>query len=45
VKDSSGKIHTEGSIADTRVDLDQWMKKLPRPWSAAMLTPQITQVI
>jgi transposase len=36
VKDSSGKIHTEGWIAATRLDLDHWMKKLPQPWSAAM---------
>jgi hypothetical protein len=36
VKDSSGRIHTEGSIAATRLDLDHWMKKLPQPWSAAM---------
>ena len=36
VKDSSGKVHAEGSISATRVDLDQWMKKLPQPWSAAM---------
>ncbi|MDP9337862.1 MAG: hypothetical protein M3P45_03225 [Acidobacteriota bacterium] len=35
VKDSRGKIHTEGSIAATRLDLDNWMKKLPQPWSAA----------
>jgi hypothetical protein len=29
VKDSSGKIHTEGSISATGLDLDHWMKKLP----------------
>lgn len=42
VKDSSGKIHTEGSISATRVDLDHWMKKLPQPWSAAMEATMFT---
>jgi hypothetical protein len=28
VKDSSGKIHTEGSISATRLDLDHWMRSL-----------------
>jgi transposase len=42
VKDSSGKLHTEASIAATRVDLDHWMKKLPQPWSAAMEAPMFT---
>jgi transposase len=42
VKDSSGKIHTEGSIAATRLDLDHWMKKLPQPWSAAMEATMFT---
>jgi transposase len=36
VKDSSGKIHSEGSIPAARIDLDLWMKTLPQPWSAAM---------
>jgi transposase len=36
VKDSSGKLHSEGSIPATRFDLDRWMKTLPQPWSAAM---------
>src|ERR1700680_1347660 len=42
VKDSSGKIHIEGSIAATRLDLDHWMKKLPQPWSAAMEATMFT---
>jgi hypothetical protein len=42
VKDSSGKIHTEGSISATRLDLDHWMKKLPQPWSAAMEATMFT---
>jgi transposase len=36
VKDSSGKLHSEGSIPATRFDLDRWMKALLQPWSAAM---------
>ena len=36
VKDGSGKIHSEGSILATRLDLDGWMKTLPQPWTAAM---------
>jgi transposase len=36
VKDSSGKIHLEGSIPATRLDLDLWLNTLPQPWSAAM---------
>jgi transposase len=36
VKDSSGRIHSEGWIAATRYDLDCWMKNLPQPWSVAM---------
>ncbi len=35
VKDSSGKLPSEGSIPATRFDLDRWMKALPQPWSAA----------
>jgi transposase len=42
VKDSSGKIHTEGWIAATRLDLDHWMKKLPQLWSAAMEATMFT---
>ncbi len=36
VKDGSGKVYAEGSLAATRLDLDHWMKTLPQPWSAAM---------
>ena len=35
VKDSSGKLHSEGSIPATRFDLDRWMKTLSQPWSTA----------
>jgi transposase len=36
VKDGSGRIHAQGSIPATRLDLDRWMKTLPQPWTAAM---------
>ena len=42
VKDSGGKVYAEGSIHATRIDLDLWMKTLPRPWSAAMEATMFT---
>src|SRR6266403_4819093 len=36
VKDGSGRIYAAGSIRATRLELDIWMKTLPRPWTAAM---------
>src|SRR5712691_12334357 len=36
VKDGSGRIHAEGTIPATRLNLDMWMKTLPQPWTAAM---------
>src|SRR5947208_16392525 len=36
VKDGSGRIYAAGSIRATRLELDMWMKTLPRPWTAAM---------
>jgi transposase len=42
VKDGSGKIHAEGSIPATRIDLDRWIKALPQPWSAAMEATMFT---
>src|SRR5450432_581435 len=42
VKDSSGKIYSEGSLSATRLDLDHWMKTLPQPWSAAMEATMFT---
>jgi transposase len=42
VKDSSGKIHSEGSIPAARIDLDLWMKTLPQPWNAAMEATMFT---
>src|SRR6202790_2721966 len=42
VKDGSGTIHGEGTIAATRFDLDRWMKALPQPWTAAMEATDFT---
>ena len=42
VKDSSGRIHAEGSISATRPELDHWMRSLPQPWSAAMEATMFT---
>ena len=36
VKDASGRVHQEGKINATRLELDAWMKTLPQPWTAAM---------
>src|SRR5262250_2904960 len=36
VKDGCGKVHSEGAVPATRLDLDLWMKRLPQPWTAAM---------
>ena len=36
VKDGSGRIYAVGSIRATRLELDMWMKTLPRPWTVAM---------
>jgi transposase len=42
VKGSGGKVYAEGSLSATRLDLDVWMKTLPRPWSAAMEATMFT---
>jgi hypothetical protein len=42
VKDGTGRIHAEGTIPATRVDLDRWMKTLPQPWTAAMEATMFT---
>jgi len=42
VKDGGGRIHAEGSLSATRLDLDRWMKALPQPWSAAMEATMFT---
>src|SRR4030081_795580 len=42
VKDSGGKVYSEGSLSATRLDLDVWMNTLPQPWSAAMEATMFT---
>jgi len=42
MKDSGGKVYSEGSLSATRLDLDVWMKTLPQPWSAAMEATMFT---
>jgi transposase len=42
VKDGSGRIHAEGTIPATRSDLDEWVKTLPQPWTAAMEVTMFT---
>jgi len=36
VKDASGQVHQEGKIGATRIELDGWMRTLPRPRTIAM---------
>ena len=45
VKDGSGRIHAEGSISATRLELDHWMRSLPQLWSAAMEAAMFTDWI
>ena len=32
VKDVSGTVLSEGTVAATRAQLDDWVKTLPAPW-------------
>ena len=36
VKDVSGKVLSEGTVPATRVQLNEWMKNLPAPWTVPM---------
>ena len=36
VKDVSGRIQQQGTIAATRTELDSWMSTLRQPWTVAM---------
>jgi transposase len=36
IKDVSGRVHGQGTIGATRRELDDWMKMLPQPWTAAL---------
>lgn len=42
MKDGGGRIHSEGTIPATRSDLDEWVKGLPRPWTARWKRPCFT---
>jgi len=42
VKDGAGKVCSEGSLTATRLELDVWMKTLPKPWTAAMEATMFT---
>jgi transposase len=36
VKDASGQVYPEGKVGATRWELDEWMNRLPPPWTVAM---------
>jgi len=36
LKDVSGRVYGQGTIGATRRELDDWMKTLPQPWTAAL---------
>jgi hypothetical protein len=42
VKDVSGTVLSEGTIAATRAQLDDWGKTLPAPWTVAMEATMFT---
>ena len=42
VKDGTGRIHAEGSISATHLELDHWVRSLPQPCSAAMEATMFT---
>src|SRR5277367_5895369 len=42
VKDVSGTVLSEGTIAATRAQLDDWVKTLPIPWTVAMEATMFT---
>jgi hypothetical protein len=35
LKDAAGKVHQEGKIGSTRLELDGWIKTLPAFWPPA----------
>jgi hypothetical protein len=35
VKDVSGTVLSEGTVAATRAQLNEWMKSLPAPWTVS----------
>ncbi len=42
VKEVSGTVLSEGTVAATRVQLDDWVKTLPTPWTVAMEATMFT---
>src|ERR1700737_1913603 len=42
VKDVSGTVLSEGTVAATRTQLDDWVKTLPAPWTVAMEATMFT---
>ena len=42
VKDVSGTVLSEGTVAATRAQLDDWVKTLPTPWTVAMEATMFT---
>ena len=42
VKDVSGTVLSEGIVAATRAQLNEWMKSLPTPWTVAMEATMFT---
>jgi len=42
VKDVSGTVLSEGTVAATRAQLNEWMKSLPAPWTVAMEATMFT---
>ena len=42
VKDVGGTVLSEGTVAATRAQLNEWMKSLPAPWTVAMEATMFT---
>jgi transposase len=42
VKDVSGTVLSEGTVAAARAQLNEWMKSLPAPWTVAMEATMFT---
>jgi transposase len=42
VKDVSGKVLSEGTVPATRIQLNEWMRTLPAPWTEAMEATMFT---
>src|SRR5271156_7103806 len=42
VKDVGGTVLSEGTVPATRIQLSEWMKPLPAPWTVAMEATMFT---